>query len=184
MNEPLTYDELLHRIWVVGHHTAELLVKYEDSTFLKYADISHQQYVILMIMAMQKEPTTATFIAHHMARNVNTLSTMLDRMESKGLGKKVRDLIDRRSVSLIMTDKGKEALQSALMAGWSMIEKVFSDYSQEEVQQLLQLTDKIRTRVLAELSPEDRKLALNQTPEDFEVANIRKLMQSLSNTKE
>ena len=63
MNEPLTYDELLHRIWVVGHHTAELLVKYEDSTFLKYADISHQQYVILMIMAMQKEPTTATFIS-------------------------------------------------------------------------------------------------------------------------
>ncbi|MFC2045320.1 MarR family winged helix-turn-helix transcriptional regulator [Chloroflexota bacterium] len=186
MKETFQYNELLHRVWVIWHHTAELIIKCEDTTFIEKTGLSHQQYVVLLIMALNDEPTTATHIAHHMSKNVNTLSTMLDRMESKGLVKKVRDLVDRRSVSLVMTDEGKRKLQASTIAGWELIEKLLSDFSEEELQSLIQLMEKMRKSTLKELVPEGipGKLVMENTPEEIEINNIHKLMRLLNNNKD
>jgi len=77
---------------------------------------------------------------------------MLDRMERQGLVKRIRDLPDRRLVRVVVTQKAMEIMQQATKLGWALMERLTSVYSEEELQILAGLIEKIRERVLEELS--------------------------------
>jgi DNA-binding MarR family transcriptional regulator len=76
-------------------------------------------------------------------KNTNTLSTILDRMEEKGLVKKIRDTQDRRLVWAVMTAKGKEKLTVTTKASLVVFEKLTSVFTKEEMEQFDTLLEKL-----------------------------------------
>lgn len=177
MTEKITLDE--HRLWVIFHQTYDILTKCEEDV-LEGTGITNQQFLVLWLMQFMTEvsasPITITDMAPSLFRSVNSISSIIDRMEQNGLVKKVRNLDDRRAIRLKVTRKGKETFNNALKPSRSLIKKVFSVFTDEELQTLLLLLKKLKTEVINECGVGEVKV-------DPELSNPKKIEQFLSSEK-
>jgi len=85
----------------------------------------------------------ATELGKFLNKSTNTLSTILDRMEKKGLLKKTRDKRDRRLVWAVMTPMGREKLAATTNASLVVFQKLAACFSKEELVQFDTLLEKL-----------------------------------------
>jgi DNA-binding MarR family transcriptional regulator len=88
MKELFDHQDIQHRIWINWYRTDGLVTKYADNSLIKIRGLSYQQFLVLIVMNKLGENANATEMAKLLDKNTNTLSTILDRMEEKGLVKK------------------------------------------------------------------------------------------------
>ena len=69
--------------------------------------ITAPQLVSLMAV-VEEEPTTAIDVAHRVHLSPSTLVGVLDRLQAKGLIKRERNPDDRREVTIVATDAGRQ----------------------------------------------------------------------------
>jgi DNA-binding MarR family transcriptional regulator len=119
------------------------VTKYADTSLTKIRGLSYQQFLVLIVMKKLGDNANATEMAKLLDKNTNTLSTILDRMEEKGLVKKIRDTQDRRLVWAVMTAKGKEKLTVTTKASLVVFEKLTSVFTKEEMEQFDTLLEKL-----------------------------------------
>ena len=119
------------------------MTKYADTSLTKIRGLSYQQFLVLIVMKKLGDNANATEMAKLLDKNTNTLSTILDRMEEKGLVKKIRDTQDRRLVWAVMTAKGKEKLTVTTKASLVVFEKLTSVFTKEEMEQFDTLLEKL-----------------------------------------
>jgi DNA-binding transcriptional regulator GbsR (MarR family) len=87
-------------------------------------------------------------------RSPNSMSMIVDRMVKAGLVRRTRDRKDRRAVFVTMTDKGKEAIEPAVPAGWELVHKLLSPLSYDEKHALAGTLEKIKCELVGYLNPE------------------------------
>ena len=75
-------------------------------------DITQQQFNILRILRGAAEPLSTLQIRQRMLDKMSDTSRIVDRLVKKGMVKKTVCREDRRLVDVLLTDKGKELLQS------------------------------------------------------------------------
>ena len=143
MKEIFDHQDIQHRVWINWYHTDGLVTKYADNSLIKIRGLSYQQFLVLIVMNKLGANANATEIAELLGKNTNTLSTMLDRMEKKGLVKKTRDTQDRRLVWAVMTPKGQEKLTAATKASLLVFEQLASCFSKEEMNKFDTLLEKL-----------------------------------------
>src|SRR4030043_2370386 len=108
---PPEFTELKHKVFALFHETSELLLKCEDDAYAELG-LSQQQYLVLLaIECLNNSSVRIIDGARWLKRNSNSISMIVDRMERNSLVERVRDLPDRRSIRLLLTDKGKEKLE-------------------------------------------------------------------------
>jgi DNA-binding MarR family transcriptional regulator len=140
------------------HQAYNLILKSENKVFSQYG-ISAEQHAVLMAIKHIKPPVTPTDVAKWLDRNPNGISIILYRMAKSGFVREERDLQDRRSVRLVITEKGKEILDRATVAGWELTQEVLSSMNEEDVRTLVRLLDEVREMSFKYLNPgEDIKL--------------------------
>ncbi|WP_102410589.1 MarR family transcriptional regulator [Beduinella massiliensis] len=74
----------------------------------------------------------------------STMSGMLSDMEACGLIERRADPENRRCVRVFLTDHGLALAQEIRAAFWSYCERLLSDFTQEEVDQLEGFLEKLR----------------------------------------
>ena len=74
----------------------------------------------------------------------STMSGMLSDMEACGLIERRADPENRRCVRVFLTDHGLARAQEIRAAFWSYCERLLSDFTQEEVDQLEGFLEKLR----------------------------------------
>jgi hypothetical protein len=79
---------------------------------------------------------------------------LVDRMVKAGLVKRTRDRKDRRAVFVSMTDKGKEAVEPAVPAGWEFINRLLSPLSHDDQLALADMLETIKCELTSYLNPE------------------------------
>jgi DNA-binding MarR family transcriptional regulator len=141
------------KTWLLLHQTYNLVVRSEDNVFTRVG-ITTQQHSVLMAIRYMQTPVTPTDVANWLDRNPNGISMLIDRMEKDGLVKRIRDLRDRRSVRLEITEKGNEILNEATFVGWQLIEKILSSVQENELLLLTDLLEKIRSKAFENLNPD------------------------------
>ncbi len=108
----------------------------------KEAGITGPQLIILQELGRVKGIT-----AKEVSTNVNlsqaTVTSILDRLESKNFIKRVRSESDRRRVALFLTDEGKEALLNAPQPIEDSFVEKFSALAEWEQFQLLSSVERI-----------------------------------------
>jgi MarR family transcriptional regulator, organic hydroperoxide resistance regulator len=142
MKDSAETKDIKQKIWDDWYHAQTLSARFVNSQLEKTTHITMEQFYVLSMMDEMGKTANATEMAKKLAKNTNTLSTILDRMEINGLAKKTRDTQDRRIVYATMTDKGKKKLKAAKKTNQEVVEKLTSTFSQEELKMLDTLIEK------------------------------------------
>jgi MarR family transcriptional regulator, organic hydroperoxide resistance regulator len=136
LTELFDYQDVHHSIWINWYNANRLVAIYSDRKLTKLSGIPYEQFLVLGSMKKLGKKANATEMAILLNKNTNSLSTILDRMEKKGLLKKTRDKVDRRLVKAVMTPTGREKLAAAQNASLEIFQKLSSCFSKEELIQL------------------------------------------------
>jgi len=123
--------------------TSRLVTIYSDNKLTKVRGIPFEQFLVLGLMKILGKNANATELGKYLNKSTNTLSTILDRMEKRGLLKKTRDKLDRRLVWAVMTPMGREKLAATTKASLAVFQKLSSCFSKEELVQFDTLLEKL-----------------------------------------
>lgn len=78
----------------------------------RMAGLTPVQVRVLQIV-MNRANVTPTQISVQMGVSQATISTLLDRLEAKGMIERRRSTVDRRQINIALTDKGQTAVEGA-----------------------------------------------------------------------
>ncbi|MDY5955777.1 MarR family winged helix-turn-helix transcriptional regulator [Frisingicoccus sp.] len=129
-----------------------LLTTAQHSVFLKMTeklsvfDLTPVQYAVLYCL-WENDKKSPKEIAERLKLENSTISGILERMEKKGLIKRMISKEDRRFIQIMLTEKGAVLEKDVLAAVDKVNEEVMSVFSKEECENL-----KTQLRVLAGLS--------------------------------
>jgi len=140
------------RLWLLLPRVGDALNLCQDSVFSKYAITTEQWRVLACIKS--RGPLRPVDIASLLERAPNSMSMLVDRMVKAGLVRRTRDRKDRRAVFVSLTNKGKEAVEPAVPAGWEFINRLLSPLSYDEQRALASTLEKIKCELTGFLNPE------------------------------
>ena len=97
----------------------------------------------ILLAARCEEPVTQKQIARHLALNENVLVLLLDRLENKGLVRRVRNPANRREQFVRLTAKGKAVMRRVLAAKTKFYSSVFAPLDAERIHTIFQAAQDI-----------------------------------------
>ncbi|MES2567932.1 MAG: MarR family transcriptional regulator [Bacteroidota bacterium] len=119
-----------------------LNAKYD--VFFRDSDITIQQFNVLRILRGQyPNPCSIKLIKERMLDRMSDASRIVDKLKTKKLLLRKECPNDRRSVDVVITDKGLELLKSLDHIDENS-KNIFNSLSSQEVRQLNTLLDKLR----------------------------------------
>lgn len=104
-------------------------------------DITSEQYVILISLANGVD--SASGLCKGVSYDPGAMTRMVDRLERKGLVKRVRSPEDRRVVRLALSDEGKAIYPELIAKAAEVTNRTLKCLSRSELQQLESLLQKV-----------------------------------------
>ncbi len=98
-------------------------------------DITAAQYVILMSIA-HGEVSSASDLCKGISYDPGAMTRMLDRLERRGLVRRVPNPEDRRAFQLELTDEGKAVVPKLRAVGMQVLNRMLDGFSPAEARQL------------------------------------------------
>ena len=124
-------------------YTTNWLTAKQDTLF-KNSGITVQQYNVLRILRGQyPNPCSIKLIKERMLDRMSDTSRIVDKLYTKKLLLRKESLSDRRSVDVIISDKGLELLKSLDYID-DLSKQAINSLSNDEINTLNNLLDKIR----------------------------------------
>ena len=140
-------------LWTVLHQARDAVFKFREKELQKIG-ISTAIAEVLFTIEDIGYRATPTEISSHLVREFHSVSSILSRMEKKGLVKKVNDLERKNLVRIYITDKGKQVYHEARKR--ESILNILSCLSETEVMQLALPLKKLRDEALKSLGTENQ----------------------------
>jgi DNA-binding MarR family transcriptional regulator len=101
-------------------------------------EISHAQWIVVMLLG-DGAAATAAELCNILVYDPGAMTRLLDRLEKKGVLRRVRAKGDRRTVPLQLTVAGKRLYPRILEALVEVFNRLLRGFSKSEVRQLEQL---------------------------------------------
>jgi len=146
-------DDKDYSLWI-------LLLQVRDYTWrlrqikLKRYGITPEEAGVLLSIDILGDNAIPTEIARWMYRKHNTILSILDRMEKKGLIKKRMDSDKNIYLRVTLTDKGRQAYYQSTDIDY--IRRIMSSLNEEQRKQLILSLQALRDAVLRELGMEQK----------------------------
>ncbi|QXJ28616.1 putative transcriptional regulator [Saccharolobus shibatae B12] len=119
------------------------LIREFNNRLGKVMDLSYLDFSILK--ATSEEPRSMVYLANRYFVTQSAITAATDKLEAKGLVRRVRDNRDRRVVLVEITPKGMEVLENANELLRNLVNEVLSDVN--NVSELLEGLNKILIKV-------------------------------------
>lgn len=118
----------------VGRLVRRAQVELTDALDREFAhlDITAAQYVILSTLSSGRADTSA-HICKEISYSPGAMTRMLDRLENKHMIRRVRDVDNRRSVKLELTEEGKAIFPALRAAATTVIDRFFGAFDSSEL---------------------------------------------------
>jgi DNA-binding MarR family transcriptional regulator len=139
------------RAWRLYFESALALVDVLDAELARDAGMPLRWYDALVHLEETPEGLRMNELAERILYSKSGFTRVVDRMEEAGLVRRVRPDNDRRSILIVLTDTGREAMENARRQHRKAIEQHFS-------QHLTNADIKALTRALEKVSPHVRAL--------------------------
>ena len=124
-------------------YTHNYLINNMNKVFKKY-DVTRQQFNVLRILrGNQPKHSNINLIKERMIDKMSDASRIVERLKIKGLVERKINRLDRRSVDIIITEKGLELL-SKMDQEFYHFETPLKNLDELEATELNSLLDKIR----------------------------------------
>jgi len=121
---------------------------------LRQWGVSVEEAAVLFIMKLLADKATPAEISRWLLRKHHTVLGILNRMEQKGLTKRIRDSDRKNLTRVILTEKGQQAFYRAVQI--DSIHRIMSCLSEEEKKQLGSYVRRLRDVALGENEMEER----------------------------
>ncbi|WP_321396195.1 MarR family transcriptional regulator [Emcibacter sp.] len=115
----------------------------EMSQALKNVDMDQTQWRVLCLLG-DENPSMVRELARRGVIKMSTLTRMLERMERDGLVERKAWEQDKRNVQVFITDKGREALKTALSVNANIYKSAVAGLSEDEIEQFMQTLKHMR----------------------------------------
>jgi len=104
--------------------------------------ISHAQWIVIMLLG-DGTASTAAELCEILIYDPGAMTRLLDRLEKRGVVRRVRDAKDRRSVMLELTAEGRKLYPRILQALVQVFNRLLQGFKKDEVRQLQLLLQRI-----------------------------------------
>ena len=145
-------EKAILRLWLLLRRVGDQLSVCQDLVYGKYGLTTEQFGVLASIKS--RGPLRPLDLAQILERSPNSMSMIVDRMVKAGLVRRTRDRKDRRAVFVSMTDKGRQAVEPAVPAGWAFIHRVVSPLSHDDRRSLADMLETVKCELVSHLNPE------------------------------
>jgi DNA-binding MarR family transcriptional regulator len=135
-------DTATRNLFVLFDQTRDILIRAMELE-LKHSKTNYPQTRIFYILSQEKNGVTQTDLAKWTLRNLNTVSTLIIKMEKEGLVKRNKSKEDGK-VYVTITRKGSEIWDEVSERAISL---TFSALSEEEKSQLKAIIKKMRAAI-------------------------------------
>ena len=100
----------------------------------------------LLLLLLANGPLVPKRLARALALSAPSLTQLLDRMQQRGLVRRERSQIDRRSQNIVLTDQGTELARAGADAARPMVHALDQRLSRAEHAMLIELLGKVAGR--------------------------------------
>ena len=140
----IPHSEIVGRTLMLLTQTARLINKYMDAYFYRKAPVSRTKFLVLKTLSSQKGVMTPTQIAEWTQTELHNITTLVARLKRDGLVYTERSDIDKRSVNVFLTDKGRMVLNQAMPVARELIDQVMSSITEADALNLSQTLEVLR----------------------------------------
>jgi DNA-binding MarR family transcriptional regulator len=116
--------------------TARAVVKYTDNHLYKSARFSMAKLIVLQALSHNNGVMKPSEIAEWTQTERHNITALVDRLKREGLVKIERDTSDKRTVNVIMTQKGRERLSQAMPVAKKVVDQVMLLINESDAAQL------------------------------------------------
>jgi len=127
--------------WSLFRKTFAKLQRIAEDDLRKYGT-TPSQFSILWNLSVE-ESTPMSELSKQSACVNSNITSIIGRMEERGLVKRVQDKKDRRVVRVELTNDGKELYNQTVLPHKQFLAKMLECYSEDELSDLNKLLDKI-----------------------------------------
>jgi len=134
--------------------TFDILNRYLEIELMKYKT-SPIRFAVMNAIIVHGGRMVPTAISKWTYRAPRTVTSMLDSLERDGLVRREPNTKDRRSINVVVTEKGWENTNTLIPATEEINRKALSCLSEEELNTLSGILKKLRSHLLAETERRD-----------------------------
>src|SRR5438132_13146247 len=121
--------------WSLLHQAYSLIYKNLDQAMTK-AGISQAQASVLVVLKSVGRPLPLSRLARLLVQEAQSVTSLVDRLESRGLVRRVPDSRDRRVINVQLTPDGEEMFKQIFPAALNACRQVFVDLSEQDLHDL------------------------------------------------
>ena len=134
------------RAWRLFFESALALLDLLDTELEHAAGISQRWYDVLIHLDESPEGVPMNLLADRILYSKSGFTRVVDRMEEAGLVRRVRPEHDRRTILVVLTDKGTETMERARRHHREGIERHFSQHlTDADVKAITRALEKVST---------------------------------------
>ena len=134
------------RCWRLYFQSALALTDVLDAELEHQASLPLRWYDVLVQLEDSPHGIPMTELAARILHSKSGFTRLVDRMEQAGLVRRVRPEHDRRTILIVLTDKGTETMQHARRYHRDGIERHFSQHlTDTEIKTLTRALEKVST---------------------------------------
>jgi len=144
----ITQEDEFQDLYFLFSRSRYALFRVREKELQRY-DLSPEQVQVLFVAHALGNKCTPAEMARILVRRPHTVSALINRMESKGLIKKVKDMERKNWVRVLVTEKGEKAV--AIARKRDPISRVLGELDKEERQLFHKYLERILTKSSDEL---------------------------------
>ncbi|MFC2032130.1 MarR family winged helix-turn-helix transcriptional regulator [Chloroflexota bacterium] len=140
----IPHGEIIGKTLMLFTQTARLISKYIDVEFYNKVHLSFIKFLVLTTLASRNGVMTPTQIAEWSQTELHNITTLVARLKKEGLVYTERSDIDKRSVNVFLTDKGRTVQNLAMPVARELIDKIMSSITETDALIFTQMLEVLR----------------------------------------
>ncbi len=142
--KPTSFDIRDSLGYLLGNVRSEWITAVEKE--LKPLDLTAAQYIVLLKVG-SGSATTPVEICRVLQYDTGAMTRLIDRIEAKGLIKRVAHSADRRSIALELTSEGEELYPKLIRIVMELNKRALRGFTKDEVASLERLLKRVALNV-------------------------------------
>ncbi|MCP4374720.1 MAG: MarR family transcriptional regulator [bacterium] len=140
---PNTQHEALVSFWWTS-----AMLKKSSRRFFRENYSSEAHFNLLATLMRSEGPLTQNELSQKLLVDKSNITGLLDKLEALGQIKRNKAPNDRRSYHITLTSSGRELVEGLDVLYSEMVQKVMSVFTEEECEQFVSLTKKLRISLI------------------------------------
>lgn len=147
----------VHRRWTLFAHAYLLYARSVERALLPWG-LSLPQFLTLFLLKNSSRPVTPTMLATYLAQMAQSVTSLVQRMEKRGLIERTRTETDRRSVTLRLRPEGEQVLDESWDVVLNTVTRFFSPLPEERQIELEEMLENLRDGAAVDLGLDPERL--------------------------